>query len=109
MVAKEYTKLATVRRIVYVRMGDLKILTHYFLMPKVEYIRMVYNNTLSGINPSLWAPHFDLPTARSTLQAVERGTFMADRNIGETVINLMFSEKCRSFCGVDITNLWTEE
>ena len=78
-------------------MGEVKSLMHYFLVPKREEIRLVYNGTSSGLNLSLWALHFYLTTVRSTLTEVERGTFMADRNIGEMFLNLMLSEGVRLF------------
>ena len=43
---------------------------------------MVYNGNYIGMNNSLWAPHFELPMVGSTLCAVEKGTFMADQDIG---------------------------
>ena len=83
-------------------------MAHYFSVPKGEDIMMVYNDKSSGINSSLWAPHFALPTFGSTLQAVEMGTFMEDQDIGEMLLNFMFREEVRSFCGVEITNTRTE-
>ena len=70
---------------------------------------MVYNGSSSEINSSFWAPHFALPTAESTLWAVERGNFMADRDIGEMFIKFMLSEEVRSFYEVDVTNVITEQ
>ena len=70
---------------------------------------MMYNRKLSGLNSSLWAHNFALTIVGSTLRVVEMGTFMADRDIGEIFINYMLSEEVRSFCGVDITNVRTEE
>ena len=67
------------------------MLMHYFSVPKGEDIIMVYNGTSRGINSSLWAPNFDLPTVKSTLHAVERGTFMAYRDIGDMFLNFMLS------------------
>ena len=90
-------------------MVEVDILTRYFSMPKVEDIRMVYNRTYSGLRSSLWEPHFALPKVGSTLQAVERGTLMADRDIGEMLLNFMLSKELRSFYGMDITNVRKEE
>ena len=58
-------------------------LTHYFSETNGKDIRMVYNGTLRILNSSLWEPHFALPTVGSTLWAVERGTFIAECDIGE--------------------------
>ena len=59
----------------------MRILTHYLYVPKGEDTRMVYNGTSSGLNNTLWDPHFALPTVASKLIAVEMGTYMADREI----------------------------
>ena len=86
-------------------MVEIKSSAHYFSVPKGEDIRMVYNRTLIGLNLSLWAPRFALPKVGRTLQAVERGIFMADHDIGEMFLNFMFSEEVRSLYGVDSTNV----
>ena len=70
---------------------------------------MVYNSTSSVLNAALWAPHFALPTVRSTLRAVEKGTYMVDQDIGEMFLNLMLSEEVISYCGVDVNTDKTEE
>ena len=98
-----------VRRWSYVRTGEVKSLTHYFSVPKGEDIRMVYNRISSGLNSYIWATHFALPTVGSTIWAVKRGMIMSDRDIGEMFLNFMLSEEVRSFYGVDITNVRTEE
>ena len=90
-------------------MGEVKILTQYVLVPKGEDIRMIYNGTSSGLNSYLWSTNFDLPTVGSTLQAEERGNFISDRDIREMFLKLMLSEEVRSFCGVDVTNVSTED
>ena len=43
MAVKEFGELAKVRRRGYVRVVEVKILTHYLLVTKGEDIRMVYN------------------------------------------------------------------
>ena len=69
---------------------------------------MIYNVTDSGLDNSLWDPHFTLPTVVSTLRAVEKGTLMAHRYVREMFLNLMLSEEVRPICGVDVTNFHTE-
>ena len=86
---KEYIKLANIRSRGYVRMVEVKILTHYFSFPKGDEIRMVLNGASRVINAYLWAPHFALTEVGSTLRSVERGNFMADRDVGE-----IFSTLC---------------
>ena len=73
-------------------MGEVKILTHYFSVPKREDIRIFYNGTSIGLNSSLWAPHFVLPTVGSTPWSVKRVTLMADHYIGEMFFKFMLSK-----------------
>ena len=54
----------------YVIVVDVDSLTRCFLVPMGWDIIMVYNITASGLNTSLWAPHFALPTVGSTLCVV---------------------------------------
>ena len=65
--AKEYGEIFKARRRGYVRVVDVKSLTHQLLLPKGMYIMMVYNGTCRIMNTSLWAPHFALPMVGSTL------------------------------------------
>ena len=106
---KECIKSENVINRGYVRMVYVKILTRYLSMTKGDDIRMVYNGKSSGLHSYLWAPHFALPTVGSTIWAVDRGTFMVDRDIGEMFLNFMFSEDVRYFCEVEIINVRTEE
>ena len=46
---KECIKLAKVRRRGYVKMGEVKISTHYFLVSKGKEIRIMYNGKPSGL------------------------------------------------------------
>ena len=82
MVAKESIKLSKVRKRDYIRTEEVKILMHYFPVPKGVDIRMVYNGTSSSLSPSLWAPHLYSTTVGSTLWAVGTENFMADFDIG---------------------------
>ena len=53
---------------------------------------MVSNRTSSGFNTSLLYPHFASPMVESTLGTLNKVTFIADQDIGETFFNLMHSE-----------------
>ena len=66
---------------------------------------MVYNGTYSAINKSLWDPHFAIPIVGSNFCAVEKGTIMADLDIGDILLDFMLSGKLISFYGVDVTNV----
>ena len=51
-----------------------------------------HGTSSSGMNTSLWDPHFALHTVGSTLCAVEKGTFMTYQYIGEMFLNSILSE-----------------
>ena len=53
---------------------------------------MVCNGTYSGMNTSLWDPHFAPHMIGSTIRDVEEGKFMADQDIGKILLNFMLSE-----------------
>ena len=59
---KEASKLNKARKRGYISTGEVKRLTPYLSVPKRGDIRMVYNGTSSGLNDSLWGPHFALLT-----------------------------------------------
>ena len=50
---KQSRKLKKSRMRGYISTGEVKILAHYFLVPKGEYIHMIYNGTSSGLNDAL--------------------------------------------------------
>ena len=82
----------------YVRTG-----LHYFAVPKGETdIRVVFDGTSSGLNESLWAPNFFLPTARDAGQLLSFSTFMADVDFGEMFHNFFMDPKVRKHAGVEI-------
>ena len=63
-------KLANVHQKGYIQPGHVESLTSFFAVPKGEKdIWMVYDGTKSGLNSTLWAPWFPLPTVESHLQA----------------------------------------
>ena len=66
---------------------------------------MVYNVTYSGMNTSLWYPHFALPMVGSTLCYVEKVIVTTYRDIGDMLLNFMLSEKVIPFCGLDVINV----
>lgn len=61
-------KIERVRRLRYMCPGAVHSLTSFFAVPKGEQnIRMVYDEMKSGLNDSLWAPWFALPTIEGHL------------------------------------------
>ena len=58
---------------------------------------MVSNRTSSGVNTSLWDPHFASPMFESTLGTVDKVTFMSYKYIGEMLLNIMLSDEVTPF------------
>jgi hypothetical protein len=73
----------------YLESGLITVLTSFFAVTNGYFdIRLVFNGTLLGFNAALRAPWFCLPNVNSHLLIVESGTFMADVDIGEIILNL---------------------
>ena len=62
----------------------------------IDEIRMVYDDTKSGLNNIVWAPWFLLPTIESEIRAVRAGTFICYCDVGEKNLNFMLETKLRS-------------
>jgi len=96
-------KLSKFRDRGYMERGAVKSLTPYFTVPKGDGdVRVVFDGTRSGLNDSLWAPPFVLPTISSLLRAVEPGTWMSDIDIGEMFYNFSLDPALQECCGVDL-------
>ena len=99
-------KLSNVRGKGYVQPGFVKILTSYFAVPKAKTdIRVVYDATACGLNDSLWAPNFFLPTVDSILRNASSSTWFGDIDLGEMFLNYPLDEAIRPYAGVDVSNV----
>ena len=88
----------------------LKGLMFMFDVPKGESdIRMVYDGTKSGLNQSLWSPWFRLPTAEALFEVVMPGYWCTDNDYGDFFLNFPMHEDLKTYCGVDLTQLFTQE
>ena len=104
-VKKLKKKLSNVRNKKYVQPGFVKSLTSYFAVPKAKTdIRVVYDATACGLNDSLWAPNFFLPTVDSILRNASADTWFGDIDLGEMFLNYPLDEDIRPYAGVDVTN-----
>ena len=101
---KVKTKLAKVRTRRYIWKGFVSSLTRYFAVDKgVVDIRMVYDGTVSGLNATIWAPNFGLPTVDSLLRGMDSTTWSCDNDLGEMFLNFMLHEDIQHACGVDVS------
>lgn len=99
-------KVAKVRRFDYIETGMVNSLLHFFCVPKgLHDIRMVYNGTGCGLNESVWAPHFGLPTVRHTLRSLKAGYMACDMDVGDMFLNFLLHEELKRMSGVDIATV----
>jgi len=103
-------KLEKIRRLKYIQEGHVDSLTSYFAVPKGETdIRMVYDGTKSGLNDSLWAPWFALPTIQTHLRFVGAKSHMGDIDVGDMFHNYVLHEAVQRVAGIDLTPFFPEE
>ena len=103
-IKKLRSKISNVRMKKYIQPGFVKSLTSYFAVPKAETdVRIVYDGTACGLNDSLWAPNFMLPTVDSILRNASASTWFGDIDLGEMFLNYPLDERIRPYAGVDVT------
>ena len=106
----EYTqvkdKIMKVVKRGYISLGKVDSLTGFFAVPKRNSdIRLVYDATKCGLNHTIWAPSFWLPTIDTTLSQVPVGGFMADIDLGEMFLNFPLDHQLWKDAGIDVTEL----
>lgn len=90
----------------YIERGRVKSLINCFPVPKGEGdIRLVYDGTKSGLNDTVWAPNFFLPSIDSLLALVDVDSWFADLDLGEMFLNYFMDARIRPYSGVDLTKL----
>ncbi len=101
--AKVKTKLEAPLNRRYITEGRVESLTSFFSVPKGEDdIRMVYDASKSGLNDSLWAPSFQLPTCETLTDLLSPDSWMGDLDLGEHFHNFPLHEDLQAYCGIDI-------
>jgi hypothetical protein len=90
----------------YVKVGQgrdfIRSYIDYFIVPKADDVRPVYNGTSCGFNGSVWAPNFWLPTAKSVSRVLDYNYCGVDLDLGEMFLNFPLPKVFRSFSGVDL-------
>ena len=90
----------------YITRGFIKSLIAFFEVLKGENdIRIVYDAKKSGLNESIWAPNFLLPTVESVLRNADSDTWSGDIDLGEFFLNYFLNEKLRPYAGVDVSGI----
>jgi hypothetical protein len=75
----------------------------YFGVPKADDIRVVYNGASCGLNETVWAPNFWLPTAKSATRVLNFNYCGVDLDLGEMFLNFPLPLLFRAFSGIDLT------
>ena len=70
---------------------------------------MVYDTSKLGLNDTMFAPCFSMPTMESYLRLVKARTFMANCDIIEMFLNFMLEPKVHPYAGVDLSQAFLEE
>ena len=98
-------KLQKVLNSGYMRLGKVLSLTGYFAVDKAKGadIRMVYDGTKSGLNDSIWAPNFYVPSIDSLVGLIDSNSWMSDIDLGEFFLNFPLDESVQSLAGIDLT------
>jgi hypothetical protein len=77
----------------YITAGQVESLTSFFSVLKGEDdLRMVYDASKSGLNASLWAPSFQLPTCETLTNLLSPDSWMGDLDLGEHFHNFPLHE-----------------
>lgn len=88
----------------YIQPGSVKSLISFFTVPKGDAdVRVVFDGTRPGLNDTIWAPSFHLPTIKSLLPMVEPGSWQSDIDVGEQFYNYCLDPNLRAYCGLDVT------
>ena len=86
---------------------NVKLLIKYFAVPKGEDdVRMVYDATANKLNECIWVPLFWLPTIDSLVRALDRESWMTDRDVGDMFLNFQLHRSVVPFTGVDLSSLY---
>jgi hypothetical protein len=87
----------------YLEKGYVSNSVHFFAVPKGDSdIRVVFDGTSSGLNETLWAPNFFLPSAKSAAMCLTFETWMADMDFGEMFHNFHMDPRIRPCSGVEL-------
>ena len=98
-----------VRKVVdlgYLGEGHVLSLTGFFAVSKGSSdIRVVYDATQCGLNDSLWAPNFFIPSVDSLLATMKFDTWSADVDLGDMFLNYFLDRRLRAYAGVDVSKV----
>ena len=87
-----------------IKPSQVKNYIDYFAVPKgLTDIRVVYNGSSCGLNSSLFASNFWLPTSITVTRMLSYGYRVIDMDIGEMFLNFPLHESLQPYSAVDVT------
>jgi len=88
----------------------IRVFIVYFPVKKGEDdIRVVWSETENGVNETVFAPRFFLPSVGTLVRRTPPGAFIGDFDIGEMFHNFVLHERDRPYHGVHVPqDLWDE-
>ncbi len=108
--AKEKIFKVVKRRYLLTTGIKVKSLIKYFAVPKGEdNICLVYDATANKLNNCVWVPTFWLPTIDLLVRALDKDSWMTDRDIGDMFLNFQLHKSMKPFTGVDLLSLYETE
>ena len=85
----------------------IKSFIKYFAVPKGEEdIRLVYDATANKLNECVWVPSFWLLTIDLLVRALDKDSWMTDRDVGDMFLNFQLHEDVVPYTGVDLSSLY---
>ena len=102
--------LKVVRRRYLVPLGiKVKSYIKYFAVPKGDDdIRLVYDATANHLNKCVWVPSFWLPSVDALVRAVDKDSWMTDRDVQDMFLNFPLHEDVSPYTGVDLLSLYED-
>ncbi len=99
-----------IKRRYLVTMGiAVKSYIKYFAVPKGDNdVQMVYNAMGNKLNESVWVPTFWLLMINLLVWAVDRGSWMMDRDVGDMFLNYQLHKDVHPFTAVDLSYLYED-
>jgi hypothetical protein len=103
--------IKVVRRRYLITSGiTIKSLIKYFAVPKGEdNVRLVYDAMANKLNECAWVPSFWLPTIDSLVRALNKESWMTNRNVGDMFLNYQLHCTAVLYTGVDLSFLYKNE
>jgi hypothetical protein len=98
-------KLQKVLDIGYVSLGKVLSLTGYFAVDKAQGtdIRMVHDGTKSGLNNTIRAPNFYVPSIDSLVAIIDANSWMSNIDLGGFFLNFPLDDTVQPLAGIDLT------